>query len=116
MSRIKGGVTTRARKKKIFKFTKGFWGKKKNCYRFATEAMDRANQYAYRDRRARKRNFRYLWITRISAMVKQYGLSYSKFIGALRKSKIEINRKSLADLAVTDPNSFSKLVEIAKSS
>ena len=115
MSRIKGGVTTKARKRKLFKFTKGFWGKKKNCYRFATEAFDRAGQYAYRDRRTKKRNFRYLWITRISAMVKQNNLSYSKFIGALKKAKVEINRKSLADLAVTDPNSFMKLIELAKS-
>lgn len=115
MSRIKGGVTTRARKRKVFKLTKGFWGKKKNCYRFATEALDRAGQYAYRDRRTKKRNFRYLWITRISAMVKQNGLSYSKFMGALKKAKVEINRKSLADMAVADPNSFLKIVELAKS-
>ena len=115
MSRIKGGVTTRRRKKKIFRQTKGFWGKKKNCYRFATEALDRAGQYSYRDRRTKKRNFRKLWITRISAIAKQNGVSYSKFIGALRKSKIAINRKSLAEIAVNDPNSFLKLVDLAKS-
>jgi len=114
MSRIKGGVTTRRRKKKIFKGVKGFWGKKKNCYRFATEAYDRAGQYAYRDRRAKKRNFRALWITRISAMVKQNGISYSKFISGLKKANIDINRKSLAEMAVKDPNSFLKLIQLTK--
>ncbi|MFH1825195.1 MAG: 50S ribosomal protein L20 [Candidatus Firestonebacteria bacterium] len=115
MSRIKGGVTTRRRKKKIFKATKGFWGKKKNCYRFATEAYDRAGQYAYRDRRAKKRSFRSLWITRISAIVKQNGLSYSKFICGLKKAKIDIDRKSLAEIAARDPNSFLKLIQLTKS-
>lgn len=115
MSRIKGGITTRKRKKKIFKLTKGFWGKKKNCYRFATEAVDKAGKYAYRDRRTKKRNFRELWITRISAVVRQNGLSYSKFINLLRKSNILLNRKSLAEMAVSDPNSMLKLIELAKS-
>ncbi|OGF48548.1 MAG: 50S ribosomal protein L20 [Candidatus Firestonebacteria bacterium RIFOXYA2_FULL_40_8] len=114
MARVKGGVTTRARKKKIFKLTKGFWGKKKNCYRFATEAVDRAGNFAYRDRKTKKRLFRQMWIIRISAILKENGLSYSKFMGNMKKAKIEINRKMLSDIAATDPNSFLKVIEAAK--
>ena len=114
MARVKGGVTTRARKKKIFKLTKGFWGKKKSCYRFATEAVDRAGNFAYRDRKTKKRLFRQMWIIRISAILKENGLSYSKFMGAMKKAKIEINRKMLSDIAATDPNSFLKIMEAAK--
>ena len=114
MSRIKPGKTTRARKKRIFKLTKGFWGKKKNCYRFAAEAVDRAGRFAYRDRRDKKNNFRKLWITRISASTKSNGLSYSKFINGLLKAKVSLNRKVLAELAMTDANAFTKIVELAK--
>ena len=114
MARIKPGKTTRARKKRIFKLTKGFWGKKKNCYRFAAEAVDRAGRFAYRDRRDKKNNFRRLWIVRISALVKTNGISYSKFIHGLLKAKVALNRKVLADLAITDANAFSKIVELAK--
>ena len=116
MSRIKPGKTTRARKKKIFKLSKGFWGKKKNCYRFAVEAVEKAGRYAYRDRRDKKGNFRKLWITRISAIVKENGMSYSKFIGSLKKQNIGIDRKMLAEIAVCDPNSFKVLVDTAKAS
>ncbi len=114
MSRIKPGKTTRARKKRIFKLTKGYWGKKKNCYRFAAEAVDRAGRFAYRDRRDKKNNFRKLWITRISALVKINGISYSKFICGLKKAKVAIDRKLLAELALTDTIAFTKIVELAK--
>jgi large subunit ribosomal protein L20 len=113
MARIKCGMTARSRKKKIFKLTKGYWGKKKNCYRFAT-AVDRARKYAYRDRKNRKREFRYLWITRISSVVRENGISYSKFIGALKKANIIIDRRTLSELAIKDPSSFLKIVETAK--
>ena len=112
--RIKPGKTTRARKKRIFKLTKGFWGKKKNCFRFANEAVDRAGRFAYRDRRDKKGTFRRLWITRISAITKENGLSYSKFIAGLKNAKIEIDRKMLAELALCDVNAFGKIIELAK--
>lgn len=114
--RIKGGVTTRKRKKKIFKRVKGFWGGKKNCYRHAAEAYDRAGNFAYRDRRVKKREFRNLWIARINAAVRLYGLSYSKFINGLKKSKVCLDRKILSDLAVNDTKIFEYLSSLAKAS
>lgn len=114
--RIKGGVTTRKRKKKIFKRVKGFWGGKKNCYRHAAEAYDRAGNFAYRDRRVKKREFRNLWIARINAAVRLYGLSYSKFINGLKKSKVYLDRKILSDLAVNDTKIFEYLSSLAKAS
>jgi len=113
MVRIKGGVTTRGRKKKLFRLTKGYRMGKKHLYRHATEQLDKGLQYAYRDRRKRKRDFRSLWITRINAASRLNGMSYSQFICGLRKAKVQINRKMLADLAVNDTNAFSRLVAIA---
>jgi large subunit ribosomal protein L20 len=113
MTRIKGGVTTRKRKKKLFQLTKGYRLGKKHLYRHATEQLDKSLQYAYRDRRRRKREFRSLWITRINAASRLNGMSYSQFMSGLRKAKVEINRKILADLAVKDTNAFSQLVAIA---
>lgn len=114
--RIKGGVTTRKRKKKIFKRVKGFWGGKKNRYRHAAEAYDRAGNFAYRDRRVKKREFRNLWIARINAAVRLYGLSYSKFINGLKKAKVYLDRKILSDLAVNDTKIFEYLSSLAKAS
>ena len=113
MVRIKGGVTSRRRKKKLFRLTKGYRMGKKHLYRHATEQLDKSLQYAYRDRRRKKREFRSLWITRINAASRLNGMSYSQFISGLRKAKVQINRKILADLAVNDTNAFSQLVSIA---
>jgi len=116
MSRIKSGQSTRKRKKKIFKLTKGFWGKKKNCYRFAAEAVDRAGRFAYRDRRDKKGNFKKIWIIRISALAKQHGISYSKLVGGLKKAKIALDKKMLSELACSEPAAFLKIVELVKAS
>jgi len=113
MVRIKGGVATRRRKKKLFRLTKGYRLGKKHLYRHATEQLDKGLQYAFRDRRRKKREFRSLWITRINAASRLNGMSYSQFISGLRKAKVQINRKILADLAVNDTNAFSRLVAIA---
>ncbi|MFB0527322.1 MAG: 50S ribosomal protein L20 [bacterium] len=113
MVRIKGGVISRRRKKKLFRLTKGYRMGKKHLYRHATEQLDKGLQYAYRDRRRKKREFRSLWITRINAASRLNGMSYSQFISGLRKAKVQINRKILADLAVNDTNAFSQLVAIA---
>jgi len=113
MVRIKGGVATRRRKKKLFRLTKGYRLGKKHLYRHATEQLDKGLQYAFRDRRRKKREFRSLWITRINAASRLNGISYSQFISGLRKAKVQINRKILADLAVNDTNAFSRLVAIA---
>jgi len=113
MVRIKGGVVTRRRKKKLFRLTKGYRLGKKHLYRHATEQLDKGLQYAFRDRRRKKREFRSLWITRINAASRLNGMSYSQFISGLRKAKVQINRKILADLAVNDTNAFSRLVAIA---
>lgn len=115
MSRVKGGVTTRRRKKKIFKLAKGYWGKKKHSYVFATEAVDRAGNFAHRDRRAKKRDFRNLMIARINAAARQNEISYSKLINGLKKAKVLIDRKILSNLAISDANAFSQLVNLAKS-
>ena len=111
MSRTKRGVTSRARHKKVFKAVKGQFGRRKNTIRIARQAMEKALQYAYRDRRAKKREFRSLWIQRINAGVRSEGLTYSKFINGLNKSKIKLDRKVLADLAYNNPEAFKSLVK-----
>ncbi len=111
MSRTKRGVTSRARHKKVFKAVKGQWGRRKNTIRVARQAMEKALQYAYRDRRAKKREFRSLWIQRINAGVRSEGLTYSRFINGLNKSKIKLDRKVLADLAYNNPEAFKSLVK-----
>ena len=114
MPRVKRGVTKRKRHKKYLKMAKGYWGAKKNHYRIARETVEKGLTYAYRDRKVKKRNFRKLWIQRINAAVREYGLSYSQFINGLKKSGVELNRKVLADLAVWDKEAFKELVEKAK--
>ncbi len=116
MPRVKRGVTARARHQKVLDKAKGFRGRRGNVYRVAKEAVMRAGQYAYRDRRVKKREFRALWITRINAAARELGLSYSVFMNGLKKAAIEIDRKVLADLAVHDKVAFSKLAEQAKAS
>ena len=111
MSRTKRGVTSRARHKKVYKAVKGQWGRRKNTIRIARQAMEKAMQYAYRDRRAKKREFRSLWIQRINAGVRAEGLTYSRFINGLNKSKIKLDRKVLADLAYNNPEAFKSLVK-----
>ncbi len=116
MPRVKRGVTAHAKHKKIIDQAKGYYGRRKNVYRVAVQAVTKAGQYAYRDRRQRKRQFRVLWIARINAAARECGLSYSRFINGLNKAAIEIDRKVLADLAVTDKVAFSALAEKAKAS
>jgi large subunit ribosomal protein L20 len=114
MSRVKRGVTTHARHKKILKLAKGYRGRSSTCYRVAIEKVEKALQYAYRDRRNKKREFRALWIQRINAAVREYGLTYSRFINGLLKSNVEVDRKILADLAVHQPEAFKALVDKAQ--
>jgi large subunit ribosomal protein L20 len=114
MSRVKRGVTKKARHKKILKLAKGYRGRAKNCYRIAIEKVEKALQYAYRDRRVKKRDFRALWIQRINAAVRQHDLIYSKFINGLKLANIELDRKVLSDLATRDPETFAKIVQKAK--
>ncbi|HOQ00867.1 MAG TPA: 50S ribosomal protein L20 [Acetivibrio clariflavus] len=114
MSRVKGGVRTRARHKKILKLAKGYFGAKSKNFRIANQAVMKSLVYAYRDRKAKKRNFRQLWITRINAAARMNGLSYSKFMNGLKKSNIALNRKMLAEMAVNDPAAFAQLVEKVK--
>ena len=114
MPRVKRGVTARARHKKVIALAKGYRGRRKNVYRIAKQAVMKAGQYAYRDRRQRKRQFRQLWITRINAGARQHGLSYSKFMNGLKRAAIVLDRKVLADLAVFDKATFAQLVEKAK--
>ena len=109
MPRVKRGVTARARHKKVLKQAKGFRGRRGNVYRVAKEAVMKAGQYAYRDRRQKKRQFRSLWITRINAAVRELGMSYSAFMSGMKKANIEIDRKVLADLAVMDKAAFAKI-------
>ena len=116
MPRVKRGVTARARHKKVIAQAKGFRGRRNNVYRIAKEAVMKAGQYQYRDRRARKREFRALWIARINAAVREHGLSYSVFMSGLKRAGIEIDRKVLADLAVHDKAAFTKIAEQAKNS
>jgi len=114
MPRVKHAVATKRRKKKVLAKAKGYWGARSRLYRTAQEAVNRAEAYAYRDRRVRKRDFRQLWIARINAAARINGLSYSRLIHGLDKAGVEINRKVLADLAVTDPPAFSAIAELAK--
>ena len=114
MPRVKRGVTARARHKKVIALAKGYRGRRKNVYRIAKQAVMKAGQYAYRDRRQRKRQFRQLWIARINAGARLNGLSYSKFMNGLKRAAIELDRKVLADLAVFDKAAFAQLVERAK--
>ncbi|RMW99996.1 50S ribosomal protein L20 [Allofranklinella schreckenbergeri] len=114
MPRVKRGVTAHARHKKILKLAKGFRGRRGNVFRVAKQAVMKAGQYAYRDRRTKKRVFRQLWIARINAASRELGLTYSQFTNGLKKAQIEIDRKMLADLAVHDKAAFGSLVEQAK--
>ena len=115
MPRAKGGFKTRRRRKKVLERAKGYYGAKSRLYRVATEAVDKAMQYAYRDRKAKKREFRSLWIIRINAALRAVGLTYSQFMLKLKQANIELNRKSLADMAYNDPAAFNQLVEKVKS-
>ncbi|MBS37730.1 MAG: 50S ribosomal protein L20 [Thiotrichales bacterium] len=114
MPRVKRGVVARARHKKVIKQAKGYYGRRKNVFRVAKQAVIKAGQYAYRDRRQRKRQFRALWIARINAAARECGLSYSRFINGLSKAGVELDRKVLADLAVFDKAAFGQLAEQAK--
>ncbi len=114
MSRVKRGVTARARHKKILALAKGFRGRRKNVFRIAKQAVMKAGQYAYRDRRTKKRVFRRLWIARINAAARAGGVTYSKFIAGLKKANIGLDRKVLADMAVNDPAGFTTVVEKVK--
>jgi large subunit ribosomal protein L20 len=114
MPRAKGGFKTRRRRKKILQMTKGYYGSKSRLYRIATEAVDKALTYAYKDRRLKKRDFRSLWIIRINAAVRALGMSYSQFMNKLKKQDIALNRKALADMAYSNPQAFNSLVEMVK--
>ncbi len=114
MARVKRSVNGRKKTKIILKQAKGYYGSKSTLYRTAMEAVMKSQNYAYIGRKQRKRDFRQLWITRINAAVRPYGLSYSRFINALKKNNIEINRKVLSDMAINDPNGFKQLVESVK--
>ena len=114
MSRVKRGVTTKAKHKKVLKSVKGQWGRRKNTIRVARQAMEKAMQYAYRDRRNKKRDFKSLWIQRINAGVRAEGLTYSKFINGLNKSGIKIDRKILAEIAYDNPEAFKTIVKKAQ--
>jgi len=116
MARVKRGVTAHARHKKVLDKAKGYYGARSKVFRVANQAVIKAGQYAYRDRRQRKRQFRALWITRINAAAREHGLSYSRLINGLKKAEIEIDRKVLADLAVRDKAAFGSLAEKAKAS
>ncbi|MBT4500918.1 MAG: 50S ribosomal protein L20 [Gemmatimonadetes bacterium] len=114
MPRVKHSVATKKRKKKVLKQTKGYWGARSRLFRTAQEALNRAQVYAYRDRRNRKRDFRRLWIARINAAARLNGLSYSQLIHGLNQAGVEVNRKLLADIAVRDPQAFTAVTEQAK--
>ena len=114
MSRVKRGVTSKAKHKKVFKAVKGQWGRRKNTIRVAKQAMEKAMQYAYRDRRNKKRDFRSLWIQRINAGVRAEGLTYSKFINGLNKTGVKLDRKTLAEIAYDNPEAFKTIVKKAQ--
>ncbi|CAM5460055.1 MULTISPECIES: 50S ribosomal protein L20 [Phyllobacteriaceae] len=114
MARVKRGVTAHAKHKKVLKAAKGFYGRRKNTIRIAKQAVEKSLQYAYRDRKARKRNFRALWVQRINAAVREHGLTYGRFIDGLNKAGIEIDRKVLSDMAIHEPQAFAVLVGKAK--
>ena len=114
MSRVKRGVTNHARHKKVLKAAEGYYGRRKSTIRIAKQAVEKAGQYAYRDRRVKKRNFRALWILRINAAVRDHGLTYGRFIDGLSKAEVAVDRKVLSDLAITQPEAFGVLVAKAK--
>lgn len=114
MPRAKNRVASRARRKKILKQTRGYFGRRKNVYTVAKNALEKGLAYAYRDRKQKKRNFRSLWIQRINAGARQYGMSYSEFIGKVNKANISLNRKVLADLAMNHPEAFKAVVDAVK--
>ena len=114
MPRSVNAVASRARRKKVMKQAKGFFGRRKNVWTVAKNAVEKAMQYAYRGRKEKKRSFRALWITRINAGAREYGMSYSQFMGALKKNNIELNRKVLADLAMNHPEAFKAVVDQVK--
>jgi large subunit ribosomal protein L20 len=114
MARVKRGVTAHAKHKKVLKAAKGYYGRRKNTIRVAKQAVEKANQYAFRDRKRRKRTFRALWIQRLNAAVRPFGLNYSKFIAGLDKAGITVDRKVLSDLAITQPAAFEAIVGQAK--
>ena len=114
MSRVKRGMTTHARHKKILDMAKGYRGRNKNVFRVAVEKVEKGLQYAYRDRKAKKRSFRSLWIQRINAATRIHDMTYSRFISGLMKAGVELDRKVLADIALKEPEAFAKLVETAK--
>ncbi|QFT29344.1 50S ribosomal protein L20 [Roseibium porphyridii] len=114
MSRVKRGVTAHARHKKVLKAAKGYYGRRKSTIRVAKQAVEKAGQYAYRDRKAKKRNFRSLWIQRINAATRQHGLTYGRFIDGLNKAGVEVDRKILSDLAINQPDAFKVLVDKAQ--
>lgn len=114
MARVSRGVTTKAKHKKILSQTKGFYGRRKNTIRVAMQAVDKAGQYAYRDRKTRKRNFRALWIQRINAGAREHGLTYGNFMHGLKLAEIEVDRKVLSDLAIREPEVFKSLVDQAQ--
>ncbi|MGI6245584.1 MAG: 50S ribosomal protein L20 [Pseudochelatococcus sp.] len=115
MARVKRGVTAHAKHKKVLKAAKGFYGRRKNTIRTAKAAVDRSMQYNYRDRKVKKRTFRALWIQRLNAAVREYGLTYSRFIDGLGKAGVDVDRKVLSDLAIREPEAFRAIVEKAKS-
>ena len=114
MARVKRGVTTHAKHKKILKAAKGYYGRRKNTIRIAKQAVEKANQYAFRDRKRRKRTFRALWIQRLNAAVRQFDLTYSRFIDGLSKAGVLVDRKVLSDLAIKEPDAFQAIVDRAK--
>jgi large subunit ribosomal protein L20 len=114
MARVKRGVTNHARHKKVLKAAEGYYGRRKSTIRIAKQAVEKAGQYAYRDRRVKKRNFRALWIQRINAAVRDHGLTYGRFIDGLSKAEVAVDRKVLSDLAITQPEAFAALVAKAK--
>ncbi|MTI44097.1 LSU ribosomal protein L20P [Roseibium hamelinense] len=114
MSRVKRGVTAHARHKKVLKAAKGYYGRRKNTIRVAKQAVEKAGQYAYRDRKAKKRTFRSLWIQRINAATREHGLTYGRFIDGLNKAGVEVDRKVLSDLAIHQPDAFKALVDKAQ--
>ena len=115
MPRSVNSVASRARRKKILKQAKGYFGRRKNVFRVAKQAVDKARQYAYRDRRVRKRDFRSLWIQRINAAVRSHGLTYSQFIHGMSKTDLDLDRKILSEIAISDPDTFKNIVDTAKS-
>ena len=114
MSRVKRGVTAHARHKKVIKAASGYYGRRKNTIRVAKQAVEKAAQYAYRDRKARKRNFRSLWIQRINAATREHGMTYGRFIDGLNKAGVEVDRKVLSDIAIHEPEAFKALVDQAQ--